>query len=487
MKSSIVCSLIISFTLSASAQMRWELVDFSQSLIGGPDTCAYSLGAPSLWGSKMFRTGICTTDLTVTNKTVTQYLNFGSSSTRGRQWSFVPTKSRVFSKDYYLVAGYITPIDSNNAVCGGLPYIWHSGDAGSTWDTVSLSEKYTGNHMFASFNNKGEVVFSTFYSGTIPLSMDRGASWKVITPPEADKDTYISAAITETGCVFTSQRGITHNKYHTVNFISDSTREHWTRIGYSVDGVVRSSNDSAMLLSIKFATDTVGYSLLDDWSGPKGFSRRLIKTVNQGRTWSTIFVVPQIDANLEIPAGFLVIGRDSLVIYSNYGRVFLSVDAGVTWQKLVSKRAKTESNDLISDVGIALFRNLQEAYLYAGTNVGMRFYQLVPDSTSEVIENDSIVASTSSSFITAIAPNPAEHYINVSGFSLFGTGDANSSLKVYDISGECVLDFTKEFRRVNRHGTFSCVFSIEGLNDGLFLLVISDKKSISSKSLVIHR
>lgn len=226
-------------------------------------------------------------------------------------------------------------IDKNIGFIAGEDGVIHkTEDGGDTWDWLGFDGRKFGNSLYGIHFINTNLGFATGLGGRIIRTFDGGKTWE--------------------------NYSITYGEISNVEVTSNETV--YMHVG---NDIIKSTNQGEELINlgspfidqktqeIDFISNEIGFALVGGTPGSSGISKKVLKTVDGGLTWSL-----QNRNDIEYGSNGLIamnfIDENTGFISGSRGQIFKTVDSGVSWTEINSPGDRIgEFQFTDSDIGYA--------------------------------------------------------------------------------------------------------------------------------------
>ncbi|HEX5625302.1 MAG TPA: T9SS type A sorting domain-containing protein [Saprospiraceae bacterium] len=287
--------------------------------------------------------------------------------------------------------------------------------------------------------------------------IDTAANWFAISPSLVSNGRYASRSNPTITTLDESPLDSNIIIAGTINgnvWMTDSFNQNWTPI---------SSNLPAAYISSVKASYFNPQTFYASLSGHRGndFQPYLFKTTDNGASWQSIH------GNLpQLPIYDLLIyphRGDSILFAGNHIGVYASLDAGNNWKRVGDNMPFIE----VYDLEINAAQNTLVAGTYGKSILSFPINELLKTivAVSDVREQKPQLK---------ITPNPASHYIEISGMKDSTPGAA---IQILDHLGRCI-----RYERILSNS--DCVLNIQSLKEGLYYLNFGSGREMQSSTFI---
>ncbi|MEO6132850.1 MAG: YCF48-related protein [Saprospiraceae bacterium] len=248
--------------------------------------------------------------------------------------------------------------DAQNGIALDGRNVYKSTNAGQSWTLIAANGLKTAANDLA-FGATANVVVAATLNAKPNISTDGGLTWTAITTGFVNQRSYSVTAVsnsdfwmgndvssvmhsTDGGATWIETSGPTRNIIQDVYFVTRTT-------GFAIGLkglLLRTTDGGANWNDISFGTRSYlsihGLNMNDLWIGT---SQRILHSINGGDTWTEAGIFST--GNL---TDVLAISHDRILAVSTSGTIYLSKNAGMTWDSVYSSQLQMRSLAKIDDL-----------------------------------------------------------------------------------------------------------------------------------------
>ncbi len=270
------------------------------------------------------------------------------TSNGGANWNTSATVPKIDVVSFYDALTGIA-LDGKN--------VYKSTNGGQTWTEIAPNG-LSNSANDVTFGTTADVLVAATLNAKPNISTDGGMTWNAITTPLVNQRSHSVVALsdsefwigndlsgvmhsTDGGMTWTETCGPTRNVIQDVFFVNRNT-------GFAIGQkglLLRTTDAGAHWNDISFGSRSYlcifGLNANDLWIGT---SQRILHSDNAGDTWTEAVVFPGGNIN-----DILAISHDRILAASTSGTIYLSKNAGMTWDSVYSSGLQMRSLSRIDD------------------------------------------------------------------------------------------------------------------------------------------
>lgn len=271
------------------------------------------------------------------------------TSNGGANWNTSATIPKIDVVDFFDAQIGIA-LDGRN--------VYKSINGGQTWTEIAANG-LSNSANDVTFGATSNVLVAATLNAKPNISTDGGMTWNAITTPLVNQRSHSVVALSDTefwigndlssvihstdgGMTWTETSGPTRNVIQDVYFVNRNT-------GFAIGQkgmLLRTTDAGAHWNDISFGTRSYlcifGLDVNDLWIGT---AQRILHSANAGDTWTEAVVFPSGNIN-----DILGISHDRILASSTSGTIYLSKNAGMTWDSVYSSGLQMRSIARIDDL-----------------------------------------------------------------------------------------------------------------------------------------